>query len=58
MVVDDTKDSIIINNEQDAERLQSDLICLNQWTTTFGMAFNADKFQCLKSGPNLDMKTN
>ena len=57
MFADDTKDSIIITNENDAEKLQSDLVKLNKWTTTFGMTFNSDKFQCLKSGPNFEIKT-
>ena len=57
MFADDTKDSIIITNENDAEKLQSDLVKLNEQTTTFGMTFNSDKCQCLKSGPNFEIKT-
>ena len=56
MFADDSKDSIMITSSEDAEKLQDDLYKLHDWSNKYGMSFNADKFNCIKSGPNHDMK--
>ena len=43
-------------DEDDAYILQEDLDKLYKWAEDNNMAFNGTKFECLKYGPNKDLK--
>ena len=50
------KASISISNMSDVDKLQEDLVRLNDWTQKYSMYFNSDKFNCIKTGLNEDIK--
>ena len=54
---DDTRVGREIRNENDASSLQNDLDSLYQWVHTNNMEFNGLKFQAIKYGKNLELKT-
>ena len=56
LFTDDTKDLMVINDVNDGINLKEDLIKMDGWTNEFCMAFNQNKFFCLKFGFNHDVK--
>ena len=55
---DDTRAVCQIMDEDDTMILQDDLDKLCTWAIENNMAFNGSKFECIKYGPNLDLKAN
>ena len=53
---DDTKVSLTIENEEDAQKLQDCLDKLYKWQLENNMSFNAEKFLLLQFGKNNDLK--
>ena len=56
--VDDTKIKDIIKEEEDVEKLQSNLDRLFDWQEANNMKFNGAKFQLLRYGPDEEIKNN
>merc|ERR1712240_741302 len=55
---DDTRISRFISDENDAAKLQDDLVTLEEWAEQNNMALNGTKFQCLKYGHIESLKDN
>jgi len=53
---DDSRITKAVNDQRDTENMQSDLDTIYRWTEENNMALNDDKFECLRYGPNMDMK--
>jgi hypothetical protein len=53
---DDSRVTKAVNDKKDTENMQSDLNSIYRWTEENNMALNDDKFECLRYGPNVDMK--
>ena len=53
---DDTRVLGKVVNNQDVENLQSDLDTIYQWSNANNALFNSDKFECLRYGPNVEIK--
>ena len=56
--VDDAKVKKKIDNENDVQKLQSDIEKMFDWQTTNKMKFNGTKFQVLRYGNNKEVKEN
>ena len=54
--VDDAKILDSIKTEEDIEELQGNLEKLYIWEAKNKMKFNGSKFQCIRYGPNEDLK--
>ena len=46
-----------VRNEEDAWKIQNDLVEIGQWSSLTNMKFNCSKFECLKTGFNLELKS-
>ena len=55
---DDTRVSSGIRSAQDVGNLQNDLNKIFEWAQTNNAFFNADKFECLRYGPDENLKQN
>lgn len=55
---DDTRIGRQIHTAEDASSLQTDLNSVYRWTDLNNMELNADKFECLRYGPNKDLQGN
>ncbi len=55
---DDSRVTKAVTCQEDTEYLQNDLEAIYKWTETNNMVLNDDKFECLRYGPNMDLKTN
>ena len=53
---DDSRITKAVNDKRDTEKMQSDLDTIYRWTEENNMALNDDKFECLRYGPNMEMK--
>ena len=56
--MDDAKVKKKINDENDVQKLQSDIEKMYDWQTTNKMKFNGTKFQVLRYGNNKEVKEN
>ena len=54
---DDSRVTKSVNCQEDIEILQNDLEAIYKWTESNNMVLNDDKFECLRYGPNTDLKT-
>ena len=57
LFTDDTHEGMAVSKEEDAWRIQNDLIEIGRWSNLTNMIFNCGKFECLKTGFNLELKT-
>ena len=56
LFADNAKASHPVTDLTDVAKLQDDLVNLNDWTQIYSMYFNSDKFNCIKTGYNEDIK--
>ena len=57
LFADDTREGMAVNNEDDVWKIQKDLLEIGQWSSQTNMKFNCSKFECLKTGFNMELKT-
>ena len=56
LFADDTREGIAVRNEEDAWKIQMDLVEIGCWSDVTNMKFNCGKFECLKTGFNQELK--